>query len=118
MAQGLNRVMLIGHLGRAPEMRYTPTGKPVASFSVITTDSWIASDGARHEETDWFNVVAWGDLAEESKASLSKGHQVYIEGRIRTRRWRDANAQPGSRAEVVAQKLVPLQTTAAPGETI
>ena len=118
MAQGLNRVMLIGHLGRAPEMRYTPTGKPVASFSVITTDSWIASDGARHEETDWFNVITWGDLAEESKASLSKGHQIYIEGRVRTRRWIGANAEPNSRAEVVAQKIVPLQPNTDPGKTV
>jgi len=118
VAQGLNKVMLIGHLGRAPEMRYTPTGKPVASFSVITTHSWIASDGARHEETDWFNVIAWGDLAEESKASLCKGYPVYVEGRIKTRRWKDTSDQPYSRAEVVAQKIVPLQLSADPDEAV
>jgi single-strand DNA-binding protein len=99
-------------------MRYTPTGKPVASFSVVTTHSWVASDGARHEETDWFNVIAWGDLAEESKSSLGKGQWVYVEGRIRTRRWQDASAQPNSRAEVVAQKVVSLQPNADPGEAV
>jgi single-strand DNA-binding protein len=101
--------MIIGHLGRAPEMRYTPNGKPVASFSIITTYSWSLSNGERYKETDWFNVVAWGELAEECKRSLNKGQQVYVEGRIKTRRWSDANDVLHSCAEVVAQSVIALQ---------
>ena len=110
MAQGLNRATLIGHLGRAPEMRYTPTGKPVTSFSVITTYTWASSDGSRHQDTDWFNVVAWGDLAEECKQSLDKGQLVVVEGRMKTRQWVDANDLPRSCAEVIAQDVIALET--------
>ena len=109
MAQGLNRATLIGQLGRAPEMRYTPTGKPVASFSVITTYTWASSDRRRHEDTDWFNVVAWGDLAEECKQSLGKGQLIFVEGRMKTRQWVDANDLPQSCAEVIAQDVIALE---------
>jgi single-strand DNA-binding protein len=102
---GLNRVTLIGRLGRAPEMRYTPTGKPVASFSVVTTHTYVASNDERQRETDWFNVVVWGNLAEVCKDTLSKGQPVYVEGRVRTRRWRDPADAQHSRAEVVAQRV-------------
>jgi single-strand DNA-binding protein len=105
----LNKAMLIGHLGRSPEMRYTPDGKPVASFSVITTYSWLSSNGEQHEETDWFNIVAWGDLAEECKQALHKGQQVYVEGRMKTRRWTDASDAPRSCAELVAHDVIALQ---------
>jgi single-strand DNA-binding protein len=108
VARGLNRAMLVGYLGRAPEMRYTPTGKPVTSFSVITTYTWASSDGKQHEDTDWFNVVAWGDLAEECKRSLNKGQRVYLEGRMKTRQWIDENDLPCSCAEVVAQEVIAL----------
>src|SRR4026208_1856642 len=64
MSRGLNKVMVIGHLGRDPEMRYTPGGRPVTSFSVVTTRAWTSAEGERHEESEWFNVVAWGNLAE------------------------------------------------------
>jgi single-strand DNA-binding protein len=64
MSRGLNKVMIIGHLGRDPEMRYTPSGKPVTTFTVATSRNWNSSDGERHTETEWFNVVAWGNLAE------------------------------------------------------
>ena len=111
MTQGLNRAMLIGHLGRAPEMRYTPTGKPVTSFSIITTYTWASSDGRHHEDTDWFNVVAWGDLAEECRRSLDKGQLIYVEGRMKTRQWVDADDLPRSCAEVVAQDVVTLESS-------
>ena len=106
--QGVNRVTLIGYLGRAPEMRYTPSGKPVSSFSVVTTFAWVSSSGERQEETDWFNVVAWGNLAEECKRALRKGHQVYVAGRMKNRRWQDAGDVAHSRAEVIAQEVIPL----------
>ena len=78
MSRGLNKVMIIGHLGRDPEMRYTPSGRPVTTFSVATSRSWNTADGERRSETEWFNVVAWGSLAEICKQYLTKGQQVYV----------------------------------------
>jgi len=108
MSRGLNKVILIGHLGRDPEMRYTPSGKPVTSFSVATTRSWVNADGERREETEWFNVVAWGNLAEICKQCLSKGQQVYIEGRLQTRGWEDEAGNKHYRTEVVANEMIVL----------
>ena len=82
MSRGLNKVQIIGHLGRDPEMRYTPSGRPVTTFTVAVSRSWNTVDGERHNETEWFNIVAWGNLAEICKQYLNKGQQVYIEGRI------------------------------------
>ena len=79
MSRGLNKVQIIGHLGKEPEMRYTPSGKPVTTFTVAVSRSWNTVDGERHNETEWFNVVAWGNLAEICKQYLTKGQQVYIE---------------------------------------
>ena len=93
MSRGLNKVQIIGHLGKDPEMRYTPSGKPVTTFSVAVSRSWNSADGERHSETEWFNVVAWGNLAEICKQYLVKGQQVYVEGRLQTRRWDDKEAQ-------------------------
>jgi single-strand DNA-binding protein len=90
-------------------MRYTPDGKPVTSFSIITTATWPASDGKQYEDTDWFNVVAWGELAEECKQSLTKGQLIYVEGRVKTRRWQDATNVPCSCAEIVAQGVIALE---------
>ena len=87
MARGLNKVMIIGYVGRKPEMRYTPSGRPVTSFSVATTRGWVAPDGKQREETDWFNVVSWGNLAEVCKQHLTKDERVYVEGRLQTRVW-------------------------------
>ncbi len=106
---GLNQVTLIGRLGRSPEMRYTPDGKPVASFSVVATHSFAASNGDRHEETDWFNIVVWGTLAETCKKNLYQGQRVCVQGRMKTRRWTDENQVEHSCAEVIAQALIPLQ---------
>jgi single-strand DNA-binding protein len=80
MTRCLNKVMLIGHLGRNPEMRYTPNGRPVTTFSMATSRNWSSADGEKHSETEWFNIVAWGNLAEICKQHLLKGMQVYIEG--------------------------------------
>ena len=101
-------MILIGRLGRDPEMRYTPSGKPVTSFSVATTRSWVNADGERREETEWFNVVAWGNLAEICKQCLSKGQQVYIEGRLQTRGWEDEAGNKHYRTEVVANEMIVL----------
>ncbi len=108
MARGLNKVMIIGHLGRDPEMRYTPNGRPVTSFSVATSRTWTSSEGERREETEWFNVVAWGNLAEICKAHLSKGQQVYVEGRLQTRGWEDDDGKKHFRTELVANEMILL----------
>jgi single-strand DNA-binding protein len=108
MSRGLNKVMVIGQVGRDPEMRYMPNGKPVTSFSVATSRSWINSEGERCEETEWFNVVAWGNLAEICKQHLRKGQQVYVEGRLQTRSWEDREGKRFFRTELVANEMIIL----------
>lgn len=108
MSRGLNKVMIIGRLGRDPEMRYTPSGRPVTTFNVATTRSWNSSDGERHTETEWFNVVAWGSLAEICKQHLIKSQQVYIEGRLQTRVWEDNNGNKRTSTEIVANEMIIL----------
>ena len=108
MSRGLNKVMIIGRLGRDPEMRYTPSGRPVTTFSVATSRTWNTSEGERHTETEWFNVVAWGSLAEICKQYLTKGQQVYIEGRLQTRHWDDNEGVKHTSTEVVANEMIML----------
>jgi len=108
MSRGLNKVMVIGFLGRDPEMRYTPSGRPVTTFSVATSRTWHSADGERHEETEWFNVVAWGGLAEVCSQHLRKGQQVYVEGRLQTRRWEDAEGNKHYTTELVAKEMIML----------
>ena len=108
MGRGLNKVMIIGYLGRDPEMRYTPSGRPVTSFSVATSRTWTSAEGERREETEWFNVVTWGTLAEICKSHLSKNQQVYIEGRLQTRGWEDESGKKHFRTELVANEMILL----------
>jgi single-strand DNA-binding protein len=108
MSRGLNKVMVIGHLGKDPEMRYTPSGRPVTTFTMAVGRSWTSADGERHSETEWFNVVAWGNLAEICKQYLGKGQQVYIEGRLQTRRWDDKEGQRHTNVEIVASEMMML----------
>ena len=108
MSRGLNKVQIIGHLGKEPEMRYTPSGKPVTTFTVAVSRSWNTLDGERHNETEWFNVVAWGNLAEICKQYLTKGQQVYIEGRVQTRRWEDNEGVKHTSFEIVASEMMIL----------
>lgn len=108
MSRGLNKVMVIGNLGRDPEMRYTPSGRPVTTFSVATGRSWTTAGGERRTETEWFNVVAWGSLAEICNQYLKKGQQVYIEGRLQTRRWDDEQGNKRSATEIVAREMIML----------
>lgn len=108
MGRGLNKVIIIGYVGRDPEMRYTPSGRPVTSFSVATTRTWVNAEGERREETEWFNVVAWGQLAEICKAHLTKNQQVYVEGRLQTRGWEDETGKKHFRTELVANEMILL----------
>ncbi|MBM4466557.1 MAG: single-stranded DNA-binding protein [Chloroflexi bacterium] len=108
MSRGLNKVMIIGKLGRNPEMRYTPSGKAVTSFSVATNRSWVNAEGEHREDTEWFNVVAWGNLAEICKQYLTTGQQVYVEGRLQTRVWEDESGKKHYRTELVANEMIML----------
>ncbi len=104
----LNKVMLIGNLGKDPEIRYTPDGSPVATFSLATRENWTDKGGNRQEHTEWHTIVAWTRLADLSKRFLSKGRQVYVEGRLRTREWTDKEGNKRKTTEVIASQMVLL----------
>lgn len=108
MARGLNKVMIIGFVERDQETRYTPDGQPVMAFSVATNRRWTTTAGESRGSTEWFNVVAWGDLAESAGQWLKKDQRLYVEGHLQTRRWDDAEGQRHSRTEVVAARLIPM----------
>jgi len=108
MSRGLNKVMIIGNLGRDPEMRYTPSGRPVTTFIVATSRSWNTANGEHHSDTEWFNVVMWGNQAEICKQYLTKGQQVYIEGRLQTRHWEDKEGVKHTTVEIVATEMIML----------
>lgn len=112
---GLNRVMIIGNLGQDPEMRYTANGSAVTTFSVAVTRNFTGPDGDRREETEWFNVVAWRQLAEQCSQYLQKGRKVYVEGRLQTRSWEGTDGQRRQRTEVVAQSVLFLDRAAGGG---
>lgn len=102
----VNKVILIGNLGRDPEVRTTPGGQPVAKFSIATSQRWKnKQNGQMEEKTDWHNIVAWGRLAELCRDYLSKGRPVYIEGRLQTRSWDDKDGKKQYTTEVVAETL-------------
>lgn len=110
MTRGLNKVMLIGRLGHEPEMRYTPSGRPLTKFQLAANRSWKSADGEKKSETEWFNVVTWGKLAEICNQYLTKGQQVYIEGRLHTRQWQDEEGGNHSTVEVIAQEMLMLNS--------
>jgi single-strand DNA-binding protein len=101
----VNKVILVGNLGRDVEMRHTPGGSAVAKFSVATNEVWKDKNGQRQEHTEWHNIVAWGKLAEFCGSYLSKGRQVYIEGSIRTRTYDDEKGNRRYFTEVRAQTI-------------
>jgi single-strand DNA-binding protein len=103
---GLNKVMIIGNLGVDPEMRYTADGNAMTSFRVAASRNYTSPDGERHEETEWFSVVAWRKLAEQCSQFLQKGRRVYVEGRLRTRSWEGQDGQKRYRTEVVADRVL------------
>ena len=117
MARSLNKVLLIGNLGRDPEVRYTPSGVAVATFTVATNESWKDQEGNQQERTEWHNIVAWRKLAEICGEWLKKGKKVYIEGRLQTRNYDDKNT--GTKryiTEIVADNLIMLDSRGAQGE--
>jgi len=102
---GLNKVTLIGNLGRDPELRYTANGQAVANFTLATTESFSKRDGGRDEKTEWHRIVAWGKLAEICGEYLAKGRQIYVEGRIQTREWEDKDGNKRWTTEIVARNM-------------
>jgi single-strand DNA-binding protein len=102
---GVNKVILIGNLGRDPEIRYTQGGQPVANFTLATSESFNNREGKREERTEWHRIVVWGKTAELCTQYLAKGRTVYIEGRLQTREWEDKEGQKRRTTEVVAQTV-------------
>lgn len=106
MARGINKVILIGHLGQDPEVKYMPSGSAVANISIATTEGWKDKQtGEKQERTEWHRVVLFARLAEIAGEYLRKGSQVYIEGRLQTRKWQDKNGQDRYTTEIVANDL-------------
>ncbi len=105
MAAGLNKVLLIGHLGRDPEIRYTPGGLAIANFSLATSESYTTKDGNRETRTEWHRIVAFGRLAEICGEYLNKGSMVYIEGRLQTREWEDRDGNRRWTTEIVMTNM-------------
>lgn len=116
MSAGLNKVLLIGELGRDPELRHASNGRAVASFSLGVQRAWEAGSRDRQDQTEWFHVVAWGALAESCQTQLAAGQTVFVEGRLKNRHWRDAEGHNHSSVEVVASQLSPLSPHHQPEE--
>jgi len=105
----LNKAMIIGNLGRDPEMRYTPGGQAVTQFTVAVNRNFRGQDGEWQEETEWFRVVAWGPIGERAAENLRKGGKVYIEGRIQTRQWEDNTGAKRYTTELIADRVTNLE---------
>ncbi|MFA7711165.1 MAG: single-stranded DNA-binding protein [Candidatus Neomarinimicrobiota bacterium] len=104
----INKVILVGHLGRDPEVRYTPSGDAVAEVSLATTESVKNKDGKREDRTEWHSLVIWRNQAEFAKEWLKKGQLVYIEGRLQTRQWEDKEGQKRSRTDIQVDQITML----------
>jgi single-strand DNA-binding protein len=105
----LNKCMIIGNLGRDPEMRYTPSGQAVTQFTVAVNRRWRGDNEEWQEETEWFRVVIWRDQAERAAERLRKGNKVYVEGRIQTRQWEDQTGQKRYTTELIADRFQSLE---------
>jgi len=101
----VNKVILVGRLGQNPEVKSTQGGTPVAQFSIATNESWIDKSGQKQEKTEWHRVVAWGKLADLCGRYLTRGKQVFLEGKIQTRQWQDKDGQNRYTTEVVASNI-------------
>ena len=102
---GVNKVILVGNLGKDPEVRYTPSGQAVANFTIATNENWTDKQGQKQERTEWHRIVVWGKAAELCGEYLSKGRQVYVEGRLQTREWTNKEGAKQYTTEVVANPV-------------
>jgi single-strand DNA-binding protein len=105
MSGTVNKVILIGRLGRDPELKYTPSGAPVAKFSLATDESYKDHTGEQQDRTEWHNIVAWNKLAEICGEYLTKGKLIYIEGSIRSRQWQDQAGNKRTSYEIIAYRM-------------
>ena len=106
MARGINKVILIGNLGQNPEVRYAPSGAAVCNVTLATNENWKDRDsGERHERTEWHRLVFFGRLAEIVQEYLHKGSQIYVEGRIQTRKWKTQNDEERTTTEIVVSEM-------------
>ena len=106
MARGINKVILVGNLGKDPETRYMPSGKAVTNFSIATSESWKDKQtGEQKEQTEWHNIVMYDRLAEIAAEYLRKGSQVYVEGKLRTRKWQDKEGRDRYTTEIQANEM-------------
>jgi len=103
--KSVNKVILVGHVGRAPEIRYTQGGAPVANFTVATNEYWTSNTGEKQERTEWHRIVAWGKLAEFCQEYIQKGSYLYIEGRIQTRNYEDRDGVKRYVTEIRANEI-------------
>ncbi len=110
MTRSLNKVMLIGNVGKDPELKFTPNGIPVTSFRLATTESWREKDGTLQEHTDWHSIVAWRGLAEIITKLVKKGSKIFIEGRLQSRSFEDKNGNKKNVVEVLADNMLILET--------
>lgn len=101
----LNRVQIIGNMGKDPEMRFTTKGTPYARFSVAVNRTWTGQDGERHTDTEWFNIEAWGRLGEIAQQYMRKGRLVYVEGELRTEKWEDEKGETRSATRIHARQI-------------
>ena len=115
MAGSVNKVILVGRLGKDPELKYTPSGAPVAKFSLATDESFKDKTGEKQEHTEWHNIVAWNKLAEICGEYLTKGKLVYIEGQIRSRQWQDQSGNKRTSYEIIANQMQMLGSKAESG---
>lgn len=112
---GVNKVILVGNVGRDPEVRFTPSGTAVANFSLATNEVWTSKTGERQERTEWHRIVVWGKQAQLAGEWIKKGRQLYVEGSLQTRDWEDRNGQKRTTTEVKAQRFVLLGRGDGPG---
>ena len=114
---GVNKVILVGNLGKDPELRHTPQGQAVANFPLATSESWSDKNGQKQERTEWHKVVVWGKPAENVAKYLSKGRKAYVEGRLQTRAWDDKDGQKRYTTEIVATTVQFLDTQSSRSES-
>jgi single-strand DNA-binding protein len=106
MSRGVNKAIIVGHLGQDPEVKYMPSGSAVANVSIATTESWKdKNSGEKQEKTEWHRVIFFGRLAEVVGEYMKKGSQVYVEGRLQTRKWTDKNGVERYTTEIVANEM-------------
>ncbi len=115
---GINKVIIIGNLGKDPELRHTPQGQAVANFPVATSESWNDKQGQKQERTEWHRVVVWGKLAELCGKYLSKGRKAYVEGRLQTRAWDDKDGQKRYTTEIIANTVQFLDSAGASADRV